>query len=231
MSTGLVSSVLLFFILGLIPKKYRSSSTPWIGIAFVLVVLAATVNALSDGEHEAVVYNVTGWVFSIYMALDLLTPIIKSNIRPTSKQTFKVQPTSIKSYSDKVNDTDDMDGLDFENWCANMLRSNGFSNVTTTPGSGDQGVDITAVKDGERYAFQCKRYQSKLGNKPVQEVNTGKVIYGCTKAVVITNNYFTPGAIEAANAVGVELWDRDKIALMVDRPYKRGRNPQSQIRY
>lgn len=231
MGTGIILSLLLFCLLGLIPKKYRSSSTPWIGIAVVLVILSAAINALSDGEHEAVVYNVMGWVFSIYMALDLLIPIIKRNNIPTSKQSFKDQPTNSHIYSNEINDTDDMDGQDFENWCANMLRSNGFSNVTTTPGSGDQGVDITAVKDGERYAFQCKRYQSKLGNKPVQEVNTGKVIYGCTKAVVITNNYFTPGAIEAANAVGVELWDRDKIALMVDRPYKRGRNPQSQMRY
>ena len=231
MGFGVILSVLLFCSLGLIPRKYRSSSAPWIGIAFVLVVLAAAVNALSDGEHETVVYNIMGWVFSIYMTLDLLIPIIKSNIRTTRDQTFKIQPTNTNAYSDKISDTDTMDGQVFENWCANILRNNGFSDVTTTPGSGDQGVDITAVKDGERYAFQCKRYNSKLGNKPVQEVNTGKVIYGCTKAVVITNNYFTPGAIEAANAVGVELWDRDKIALMVDRPYKRGRNPQAQIRH
>ena len=76
------------------PQKHRSSSTPWIGMAFVLVVLAATVNALSDGEHEAVVYNVTGWVFSIYMALDLLKILNRSYTRqpPCLSCTLETEP-------------------------------------------------------------------------------------------------------------------------------------------
>lgn len=65
-----------------------------------------------------------------------------------------------------------------------------------------------------RYAFQCKRYSSKLGNSAIQQVNTGKIIYSCMKAVVITNNYFTPGAKQAAKATGVELWDRD---VLIDK--------------
>lgn len=35
------------------------------------------------------------------------------------------------------------------------------------------------------------------------------MLYSCQKAVVITNNYFTSWAKQAAKAVGVELWDRD----------------------
>ncbi len=42
---------------------------------------------------------------------------------------------------------DYMDGHDFEYWCADLLRHNGFSNVRVTQGSGDQGVDILAQKD------------------------------------------------------------------------------------
>ena len=84
--------------------------------------------------------------------------------------------------------------------------------MTVTPGSGDQGVDITAVRDEVRFAFQCKCYHSELGNTPVQEVYTGKTIYRCHVGVVMTNSYFTKGAITAAEATGVLLWDRDKIA-------------------
>ena len=104
-----------------------------------------------------------------------------------------------------------MRGLDFERWCAEMLRKNGFVNVRVTQGSGDQGVDVLAEKDGIKYAIQCKCYASDLGNAPVQEVNAGKAIYHCHVGVVMTNRFFTSGAKRAADATGVLLWDRNKI--------------------
>lgn len=109
---------------------------------------------------------------------------------------------------------DQMEGHVFEQFCAELLKDYGYQDVHVTRGSGDQGVDIVAVKHGMRYAFQCKRYSSKLGNSAIQQVNTGKMIYSCMKAVVITNNYFTSGAKQAAKATGVELWDRD---VLIDK--------------
>ena len=111
-------------------------------------------------------------------------------------------------------DIDYMDGHSFEYWCADVLRHNGFYRVEVTQGSGDQGVDIVAYKDGNSYAIQCKRFNKKLGNTPVQEVNTGRAIYKCDRAAVMTNNFFTQSAIEAANATGVELWDRNSLIEM-----------------
>lgn len=109
---------------------------------------------------------------------------------------------------------DSMDGFRFERWCASILSANGFDQVSTTPGSNDQGVDIIAVKDEIRYAIQCKCYAHDLGNTPIQEVNTGKSIYKCQVGVVMTNRYFTEGAKVAAQATGTLLWDRDKIISM-----------------
>lgn len=106
---------------------------------------------------------------------------------------------------------DHMEGLEFEHWCADLLTKRGYTNVQVTQGSGDQGVDILAQKDGIKYAIQCKCYSSDLGNSPVQEINTGKAIYHCHVGVVMTNRYFTAGAKEAAEATGVLLWDRDWI--------------------
>lgn len=111
---------------------------------------------------------------------------------------------------------DKMEGHEFEHFTADLLRKLGYERVEVTPGSGDQGVDVIAVKDGKRYAIQCKRYGQKLGNKPVQEVFAGKTIYGCSVAVVLTNSYFTESAKEAAKATGVELWDRDTLRRMMD---------------
>lgn len=125
-------------------------------------------------------------------------------------------------YEEKFNDTnpfviiDAMDGYSFEKWCAELLRKNGYTNVEVTPGSGDQGVDVIAVKDGIRYAIQCKCYSSDLGNTPVQEVRSGKDFYDCDVAVVMTNRYFTKGAKQLAEKTMVRLWGRDKLKEMIE---------------
>lgn len=104
-----------------------------------------------------------------------------------------------------------MTGEEFEIMCANLLRKNGFSNVSTTSRTGDHGIDIIAYKDGYKYAIQCKNYANKVGNKAVQEAYSGKAIYNANIAVVMTNNQFTPQAIEDANRLNVWLWDGIKI--------------------
>lgn len=110
---------------------------------------------------------------------------------------------------------DAMEGHEFEHFMADLLRKLGYQKVEVTPGSGDQGVDVLAEKDGVRYAIQCKCYSSDLGNTPVQEINTGKMIYRCHVGVVVTNRYFTQGAREAAKATGVLLWDRSKLESLI----------------
>ena len=112
-------------------------------------------------------------------------------------------------------EVDRMDGRTFEYWCADLLRKNGFNKVSVTPGSNDQGIDVLAYKDGLKYGIQCKCYSNDLGNKPVQEATAGRAVYGCDIAVVMTNRRFTKGAVEAAKATGVWLWDRNKLAQMV----------------
>ena len=121
---------------------------------------------------------------------------------------------------DDISHIDGMDGHDFEFFCAELLRKNGFSDISVTPGSGDQGVDVLAVKGGVRYAVQCKNYSSPLGNTPVQEVTAGKQFYKCHVGVVMTNSTFTPGAVALANATGVLLWDRPVVQEMIENAYE-----------
>ena len=129
---------------------------------------------------------------------------------------WRIEQQGISEIDYELSRIDSMEGHDFEHWCAELLEENGFSNVEVTVGSGDQGVDVLAQKDGIRYAIQCKCYSKDLGNKPVQEVNTGKVLYRCQIGVVMTNRYFTKGAKDAADATGVLLWDRDKLKQMME---------------
>lgn len=112
---------------------------------------------------------------------------------------------------------DNMEGHDFEYFCADMLRKNGFENVEVTQGSGDHGIDILAEKDGITYAIQCKCYSSNIGNTAIQQAHTGKSLYHKDIAVVLTNRYFTSQAKEEAQALGVKLWDRDKLEEMIGK--------------
>ncbi len=101
-----------------------------------------------------------------------------------------------------------MTGLDFEAYCANLLKCIGYTNVVSTPKKQRHGVDILAEKNGVKYAFQCKNQTRQLGVSDVTEVIYGKLHYKCDRAAVITNNMFSQKAIELADGTGVELWDR-----------------------
>ena len=120
-------------------------------------------------------------------------------------------------YTSGVSAIDGMEGHEFEHFCADLLQKVGFSEVTVTRGSGDQGVDVLAAKDGIKYAIQCKNYASALSNTPVQEVAAGKQFYGCHVGVVMTNSTFTPGAIQLAAATNVLLWDRRKLDELISK--------------
>lgn len=110
---------------------------------------------------------------------------------------------------------DTMEGHDFEYYCADLLRNDGFYNVEVTQGSGDQGIDILAEKAGIRYGIQCKCYSNNIGNKAVQEAFAGKTFYHCHVAAVLTNRYFTRAAKQLAEKDQVLLWDRDELERLV----------------
>lgn len=111
---------------------------------------------------------------------------------------------------------DNMTGKEFENFCCSILNKNGFYNTETTKDSGDHGIDILTEKDDITYAIQCKCYSSNIGNAAVQQAHTGKSLYHKDIAVVLTNQYFTQQAQAEAKALGVKLWDRDKLQNMIN---------------
>lgn len=100
-----------------------------------------------------------------------------------------------------------MTGYEYEKKCAELLKAKGFTNVTVTPGSGDQGIDVLAKKGKKKYGIQCKYYEGTVGNKAVQEAFAGASFYDCTVAMVITNSKLTEPAKKLAAKLGVEVWE------------------------
>ena len=100
-----------------------------------------------------------------------------------------------------------LDPYEYEEYVAEELRSDGFTDVDTTPKSGDFGADVLA-RDGDRkICVQCKRYAPGhlVGVKAVQEIYSAKDYYGCDDAYIYTTSDYSPAAVEMANELGVVL--------------------------
>ena len=107
-----------------------------------------------------------------------------------------------------------MEGTDFEQYCAMILRENGYT-TEITPASGDYGVDIIAKQSGIIYAIQCKCYSSDVGVDAVYQVAGGMKYYHANIGIVLTNRHFTKNAKELADAIGVVLWDRESLEDLI----------------
>ena len=116
----------------------------------------------------------------------------------------------------RPDDIDLMEGHAFELFCAELLRKRGFQEVEVTKGSGDYGIDILAEKDGVTYAIQCKCYAAPVGVKAVQEAYAGRDYYDRMVGAVLTNQYFTTPAVEAAKKLKILLWDRGYLESMLE---------------
>lgn len=111
---------------------------------------------------------------------------------------------------------DQMEGHEFEFFCAGLLEKKGFTEVEVTKGSGDFGADILAEKEGVTYAIQCKCYTSPIGVKAIQEAYAGRDYYDRMVGAVLTNQYFTAPAVEAARKLKILLWDRGYMESMLE---------------
>lgn len=171
---------------------------------FVLIFLRFGISSIQRGKATAFV------LLGIAIIAALLSfPLVRIEnlirIRVLEYKIKKLKKVLSDNYypemQNKLAAVDAMDGHEFEYFCAELLKENGFVNVEVTQASGDFGVDVLAEKDGVTYA--------------VQEATSGAQYYHRMVAVVLTNSTFTPAAIETAQKTNVLLWDREKLKEMM----------------
>jgi restriction system protein len=108
---------------------------------------------------------------------------------------------SIQERSSRISN---MTGIEFEDYIKDLFASKGI-HCQTTPVSGDYGVDLIAHLNSKKIAIQCKRYKDRVGFSAVQEVYTGKDLYECTEAWVVTNSSFSKQALDASKKLKIKL--------------------------
>lgn len=118
-----------------------------------------------------------------------------------------------KSNIDSANRTLPRDPIAYENMCADLLRQQGWQ-AKTTSGSGDQGVDVWACKQGVSIVIQCKLYSKPVGNKAVQEALSGMAFEKANFAVVVAPNGFTRSAKQLAERTGVFLLSEQELHFL-----------------
>ena len=181
-------------------------------VDFICETIASAVVGLLRGAGKAIVWLMRG---AMALVLGLLRAVIA------------VPAWIIRKLTAKRNGAHRclrLDGPEFEAYVALVLEDNGFKRVELTKGSGDQGVDILAERNGKSYAIQCKNYAGAVGNFAVQEAFAGAQHYGCEYAAVVCPGTFTRGARELAATTGVLLWDEKKLSRMMRIS---GRRPRS----
>lgn len=177
--------------------------------------IAPSIDLMKKDEKSIFVQEAFVSNEEIFSVVDFLLAQCKNKQEVIRSEQIAYSPSSnrVNMYNNKY---DYMTGEDFEVFVSQILKKIGFYNIQLTKGSGDQGVDILAEKDGIKYAIQCKRYSQPVGNKAVQEVFAGKTFYRCHVGAVVTNNYFTQSAKDLARENGIVLWDKDFLDKHID---------------
>ncbi|MFB7088807.1 restriction endonuclease [Streptomyces sp. NPDC056296] len=102
---------------------------------------------------------------------------------------------------------DAMNGREFEEHVAALLRRDGCTNVIVRGGSRDRGIDITALTaDGRTLVVQCKRFAPHLSitSPEVQKfVGAAKVLHSSEVALFVATCPFTRDAQNIAAESGI----------------------------
>ncbi|XIF20000.1 MAG: restriction endonuclease [Acetilactobacillus jinshanensis] len=104
---------------------------------------------------------------------------------------------------------DRLNGYEFEDYTAWLLRLNGFVRIKQTNKNHDNGLDVLASVHQTTYGIQCKHYKKRrIRRQVIKHTADGAHFYGTQRAVVLTNTRFSREAVRSRKFFHVELWGR-----------------------
>lgn len=126
-----------------------------------------------------------------------------------------------KAEKNKYISIDYINGLDdreFELYIAELFNNKGYT-AEVTSATNDEGRDVVACKDNNRYYIECKSWHTNnVGREVIQKLVGATAVESVYKCICITTRKFTNTAIEYAERVNiqkgyafVELWDMEEL--------------------
>ncbi|OYW43018.1 hypothetical protein B7Z28_01080 [Candidatus Saccharibacteria bacterium 32-45-3] len=183
------------------------SRTKGRGSALVIITITIAVMLHYQGWSSTSIFNVilVGAIVFIIVAI-FYRPIIglfgifRRLMRRHKIKRISRSPMSVGS----------MSWDEFEYFVADWLKNRGYTDVQLTEHY-DLGVDIVARKDGVTWGIQVKHYSGLVGINAVRQVVVALKMYGCDRAMVVTNSTFSRPAIELARSQGCLLINGSKL--------------------
>ncbi|MBA4862884.1 restriction endonuclease [Streptomyces sp. PSKA54] len=110
---------------------------------------------------------------------------------------------------------DAMNGPEFEEHVADLLRRDGCTDVIVRGGHGDRGVDITGrTADGRHLVAQCKRFApyNSVTSPDIQKfIGAAKVLHKAEVALYVATCPFTRDALNIAAECGITVVHRGSL--------------------
>lgn len=114
-----------------------------------------------------------------------------------------------------LSDLKRMHPFKFEDYVAKLYKNMGYS-VKQTKRTGDGGKDIVATKNGQTYFVECKRYSDPINVHKMRDFVGACVLGGKdVKGIYVTTSSFTNDAKSAANRIGIQMIDGNKLMGMI----------------
>lgn len=180
--------------------RRRKQGTDTVG-ALALVVVAAAIAAYQKLSSQTLALLIASVVLVLFATVGGLLLL---HFRRYAHEKRKLQALTVA-------DIQTMDGLVFEKYVVELLKNQGYGQVTLTEHY-DLGVDIIATKAGVRWGIQVKRYSGMVMADAVRAVVAGLNHYKCQRAMVVTNSTFSQPAKAIAASNNCVMIDKDVLA-------------------
>lgn len=114
-----------------------------------------------------------------------------------------------------IEDIDQMDGLEFEKFLADLYTALGYNTELTS--HTDYGIDVIISKDNIKAGIQAKCYGEgrTVGVEAVNQVCGGSGVHEIQKKIIITNRYYTRQALFSAQFHHIEMINRDGLIRLL----------------
>ena len=130
------------------------------------------------------------------------------------KSAMKNRSREVKAIT--AEDLDSFDAAEFRDFLQDFFETMGYF-VESARQSSTEGSTLLIEKLGEKTVVHAIQLDNAVGADTVQVALDAKQRHKCGAAIVVTNSVFTDEARQhAEQAEKVSLWDREKIAFLID---------------
>jgi restriction system protein len=116
----------------------------------------------------------------------------------------------------------------FEAQVLHLLRDLGWARVQWVGGSGDGGVDLRGIYQGQRWIVQCKRSAGRVAPQYLRDLEGARSHERADRALLVTTGYITRQGYAWVRGKSITLWDGAILAQHLAEQRQRMEHPDWQ---